>query len=162
MTDFLFIQAFLLKDYNRLQDMAFILVIFYICILVAISIDLASGVERARREGDVSTSHGFKQTLYKIKDYYSIIILFTIIDVVASLWFTLPFFTAVGTIAIIFVEGKSVYENKRGLSKGIRDLPDALRQVLKSKNKADELLNFLESKEQNKRHENEHSDSDTD
>lgn len=45
MTDFLFIQAFLLKDYNRLQDMAFILVIFYICILVAISIDLASGVE---------------------------------------------------------------------------------------------------------------------
>lgn len=153
MNSFLFIHTILSKDYNRLQDLAFVLIVFYSCILIAISIDLLSGLERAKREGNIRTSHGFKQTLYKIKDYYSIIILFTIIDVVASLWFSLPFFTAIGTIAIIFVEGKSVYENKRGLNKGVRDLPDALRQVLKSKDKAEELLNFLESKS-NKENEN--------
>ena len=159
---FLFIPSFLESNYEGLKSLSFILVIFYAAVLVAIFVDLVSGVDRAKREGMKRCSDGFKRTIYKIKDYYSMLLLFTIIDVVASIWFTLPFFTAVGTIAIIFVEGKSVYENKRGLNKGIRDLPDALRQILKSKDKADELLNFLESKGQKKRHEDERSNSNFD
>ena len=71
--------------------------------------------------------------------------LFTLADVVASVWFKLPFFTAVGTIAMVFIEAKSVYENKKDMNKGIKDLPDVLLQILKNKDKAEELLKFLET-----------------
>ena len=57
--------------------------------------------------------------------------LFTLADIVASVWFSLPFFTAVGTISIVFIEAKSVYENKKDINKGVKDLPDVLLQILK-------------------------------
>ena len=46
---------------------------------------------------------------------------------------------------MIFIEAKSVYENKKDVNKGIKDLPDVLFQILKNKDKAEELLEFLES-----------------
>lgn len=149
MPNFAFIQAFLTGDIARLKSLSFILLIFYVCVLIAIFLDLFAGVDRARREGKLRTSDGFKRTLYKVRDYYTIIVLFTILDVIASIWFSLPFFTAIGTMAIVLVEGKSIYENKKNINKGIRDLPEAISQIqafLKDKDNAKALLSYLEVK----------------
>ena len=144
----LFIQSILGQDWHRLQSLSLILAVFYFCVLAAIFVDLAAGVEKARRHGVIRTSFGFRQTINKIKDYFSVLMLFTLSDIVASVWFSLPFFTAVGTIAMVFIEAKSVYENKKDISKGIKDLPDVLLQILKNKDKAAELLDFLEKNKQ--------------
>ncbi len=140
----LFIRSILEHDWNRLQNLSLILAVFYFCVLVAIFVDLAAGVEKAKRHGVMRTSFGFRRTINKIKDYFSVLMLFTVADIVASVWFSLPFFTAVGTIAMVFIEAKSVYENKKDINKGIKDLPDVLLQILRNKDKAEELLKFLE------------------
>ncbi len=140
----LFIKSILNHDWNRLQNLSMILVIFYACVLVAILIDLASGVEKAKRKGVMRTSFGFRRTISKVKDYFSVLMLFTVADIVASVWFTLPFFTAIGTIAMVFIEARSVYENKKDLNKGIKDLPDVLLQIIKNKDKAEELIKLLD------------------
>ena len=132
------------EDWHRLKSLSLILVIFYFCILMAILLDLASGIDRAKRNNEVRTSYGLRRTVYKVRDYFSVIMLFTIADVVASVWFTMPFFTAIGTISLVFIEAKSVYENKKGLNKGIKDLPDVLLQILKNEVKIKELTRFLE------------------
>ena len=140
----LFINSILQEDWHRLKSLSLILVIFYFCILMAILLDLASGIDRAKRNKEVRTSYGLRRTIYKVRDYFSVIMLFTIADVVASVWFTMPFFTAIGTISLVFIEAKSVYENKKGLNKGIKDLPDVLLQILKNEVKIKELTRFLE------------------
>ena len=143
--ELLFIESIIEHDWDRLRSLSLVLVVFYFCILIAIFVDLSAGVDKARRNGEIRTSYGFRRTIYKIRDYFSVIMLFTLADVVASIWFTLPFFTAVGTIAMVFIEAKSVYENKKDVNKGIKDLPDVLFQILKNKDKSEELLKFLES-----------------
>lgn len=141
----LFINSIIEEDWARFKSLALVLAIFYFCVLLAILLDLAAGLEKAKRQGEIRTSYGLRKTIFKIRDYFSVIMLFTIADVVASIWFTLPFFTAVGTIAMVFIEAKSVYENKKDVNKGIKDLPDVLFQILKNKDKSEELLKFLES-----------------
>lgn len=147
---FLFIPSFLENNYEDLKSLTFILVIFYAAVLVAIFVDLVSGVDRAKREGRMRCSDGFKRTIYKIKDYYSMLLLFTVIDVVASIWFTLPYFTAIGTISLILIEGKSFYENKKGLNKGIKDLPATLLQVLENRDKVADLIKLIDENSKRK------------
>lgn len=140
----LFIPAIVEHDLDRLQTLSMILAVFYGCVLIAVLIDLWSGIDKAVRTRVMRTSFGFRKTIKKIQDYFFVLMLFTTADIVASIWFNLPFFTAIGTIGMIFVEARSVYENKKGLNKGIKDLPDVLLTILKNKDKAEELLNFLE------------------
>lgn len=142
--ELLFINSIIYDDWNRVQSLFFVLAAFYICVLFAIFIDFASGIEKAKRQKEIITSFGYRRTIQKIKDYFSVLMLFTLADIVASVWFNLPFFTAIGTIAIVFIEAKSVYENKKDINKGIKDLPNVLLQILKNKDKAAELLKFLE------------------
>ena len=141
----MFITSLVNNDWLRMKSLSLVLVVFYFCILVAILVDLAAGIDKAKRNGEMRTSYGLRRTIHKIRDYFSVIMLFTLADIVASIWFTLPFFTAVGTIAMVFIEAKSVYENKKDINKGIKDLPDVLLKILKDKNKAEDLLDFLQN-----------------
>jgi len=140
----LFIRSLTTRDWDRLQELSLILVIFYICVLGAILIDLWSGIDRAKRENILRTSFGFRQTIKKMKDYFSVLMLFTIADVVASIWSTLPFFTAIGTIGIILVEARSVYENKKEINKGIKDLPETIVKILRDRKAVESFLCSLE------------------
>lgn len=151
--EFLFIPSFLAEDYGRLQDLSFILTIFYGAVLAGIGLDLVGGVERARREGTPRRSHAFKRTVYKVKDYFNVLLLLTVVDVVASIWFSLPFFTAVGVIGLLYVEGKSIYENKKGISKGVRDLPSAIREIMDNRDKLEELIKILDKNSNIKKNE---------
>lgn len=139
----LFIQALAEKNWGRLESLSLILALFYLCVLVAILIDLISGIEKAKRKGLLRTSYGFRRTINKIKDYYSVLMLFTLADIIASIWFTMPFFTAIGAIGIVLIEARSVYENKKDINKGIKDLPFILSQVIKNKDDVKELIKFL-------------------
>lgn len=141
----MFIGSVIESDWEHLKALSLVLVIFYFCILMAILVDLCAGVDKAKRNGEARTSYGLRRTIHKIRDYFSVIMLFTLADIVASVWFTMPFFTAVGTIAMVFIEAKSVYENKKDINKGIKDLPDVLLQILKNKDKTEELVDFLQT-----------------
>jgi NADH:ubiquinone oxidoreductase subunit 3 (subunit A) len=153
----LFINSILEQDWERMHNLSFILVIFYAAVLVAVLIDLHSGMERNKAYEAAETSYGLRRTLIKIKDYFSVLMLFTMADVASSIWFSVPVFTALGTIGMIFIESKSVLENKKGLKKEVSDLPETLLQLLRNRDWLEEIIKLLNEQkniEENNRDEN--------
>jgi hypothetical protein len=100
--------------YSALYVCAFL----YIIVLFAIIADLVSGVRKARKRGDARTSYGYKRTVDKITRYYNMLFVVSLIDVIlvvsnlhALLHIpVLPYFTAIGALALCLIELKSIYE----------------------------------------------------
>lgn len=141
----LFIKSLMEHDWSRLQNLSIILVVIYTGVLIAVIIDLMFGVSRAKKLGVVRTSYGFRRTITKATTYYALLMLLTIADVIASMWFSLPFFTAVGGIGIIGVEWRSVFEKTKDANKSIEDIPKVLVEIIKNKDNIQEIINFLDS-----------------
>ena len=94
----------------------------YILVLVMILADLWSGVRKARRQGVVRTSYGYKRTVGKLAQYYNVLIALTVVDSMQmaavwyfeqyygnSIWF-FPFMTLGGALLLCLIEIKSIYE----------------------------------------------------
>lgn len=94
----------------------------YILVLVMILADLWSGVRKARRQGVVRTSYGYKRTVGKLAQYYNVLIALTVVDSMQmaavwyfeqyygnSIWF-FPFMTLGGAFLLCLIEIKSIYE----------------------------------------------------
>jgi hypothetical protein len=86
-------------------------VILYTCDFVSVLIDLFFGVKRAKRLKTVRTSFGYRRTITKLTSYFGLTPILSITDIAASVIFKMPYFTVIGTIGIITVEDKSVFEN---------------------------------------------------
>jgi len=141
----LFITQIIDHDWKQLTTLAEVLVIFYTCVLTAILIDLFFGIRRARLQGVLRTSYGFRRTISKATTYFGLLMLLTIADVLASIVFRLPYFTAIGSIGLVLTELKSVFENIRKDNKKIDDLPKILLEVYKNKDNIQEIISFLNS-----------------
>lgn len=89
-------------------------------VLVAVLVDLTSGWRRAKRLGIARTSRALRRTVSKINTYYSCLLLLSMVDIALyaiDLWerFSLPelpYFCAVGTVLVLIIELRSVYENR--------------------------------------------------
>lgn len=94
----------------------------YMLVLFAILADLWSGVRKAKRNGIVRSSYGFKRTVDKIARYYNVMLALTIVDAMqmSSIWYLeqyydyvypmFPFITLLGAIGVCLIEIKSIYE----------------------------------------------------
>ena len=84
---------------------------------IAIAIDFACGLRAAHKRGEITQSKKMKATLEKTVLYFSSIALFFLADVCLCYfqWCYLeksfPFISVVGTLFILFREGRSIYEN---------------------------------------------------
>lgn len=94
----------------------------YILVLIMILADLWSGVRKARRNGEVRTSYGYKRTVGKLAQYYNVLIALTVVDSMQmsavryfeqyyhnTVWF-FPFMTLGGALLLCLIEVKSIYE----------------------------------------------------
>jgi hypothetical protein len=94
----------------------------YILVLFAILADLWSGVRKARLNGIVRSSYGFKRTVDKIARYYNMLLVLTVVDAMqmTAVWYLatyydyrmplFPFVTLIGAIGLALIEIKSIYE----------------------------------------------------
>jgi hypothetical protein len=94
----------------------------YVLVLLAILVDLWSGVRKANKNGVARSSYGFKRTIDKIARYYNVMLALSVIDAMqmASIWYLekyygyhwpmFPVVTIVGAIGICLIEIKSIYE----------------------------------------------------
>ena len=69
----------------------------------------------------------------------------SIADVVASVIFNMPYFTVVGAIGIIAVEGKSVFENIRQEDKNVEEVQKVLLKFFENKEDIKAFISFLNS-----------------
>lgn len=91
-------------------------------VFIAILTDLWAGLRKARKNGIIRTSYGYKRTVSKMAQYYNLLFALTIIDAMqmSSVWYMetfydykfplFPFITLLGAIGLGFIELKSVYE----------------------------------------------------
>ena len=107
---------------EKIIVLLWILFALYILVFFMIGADFWSGIRKAKKNGIVRYSYGFRRTVEKIKEYYNAMIALTIIDAmqVTALWYLetyykyeipmFPFVTLVGAIGLSIIEIKSIYE----------------------------------------------------
>ena len=107
---------------EKIIVLIWILFALYILVFFMIGADFWSGIRKAKKNGIVRSSYGFRRTVEKIKEYYNAMIALTIIDAmqVTALWYLetyykyeipmFPFVTLVGAIGLSIIEIKSIYE----------------------------------------------------
>lgn len=123
----IFINSFITKDYESLYQKIELVLIMWIIVLLAIIIDLFSGLHKAKILGEIHTSYGFRRTVTKIVQYYGLMCFAFMFDILSSLLLPLPYFTMLASFFLVFIEAKSVFEkarekDRRKMTESIKDL----------------------------------------
>ena len=100
------------------QDIRGGITIIFICsilICIACLMDMWTGIDAARANKEKIRSKPLRKTGVKIVDYFRLIIIFVLIDILGLCfpWYNLPYGAVIGTAGVLFVEGFSVVENLR-------------------------------------------------
>lgn len=149
----LFITKFLNGDFIALERELIITLVPYIIVLVAMIVDFISGVAKARSAGVARVSTGYRRTGRKFLEYFSILLLATLLDVLFSIIepFSLPFFTFLVAAFLVFCEVVSVREKTE--SKAIKNDIDLKLIIAAIQGKSDlkeEILKLIEDSIRNK------------
>jgi len=141
----MFIPSIINEDWERLHALLTVLAVLYTCIFVAVLIDLYFGIQRAHRLNIARTSYGYRRTISKLISYFGLTLLLTIADVAASVVFTIPYFTVTGTIGIILVEAKSVFEKLKHKEKSVEEVQKILLKLFENKDEIQSIIKFFNS-----------------
>jgi phage-related holin len=136
----LFIPYLINHDWNHFKSGLIVLVVLYAGVFLSVLIDFFFGVRRAKRMNIVRTSSGYRRTISKLTNYFGLMLMLSIADIVASVIFKMPYFTVAGAIGIVLVEAKSVFENLKQQEKSIAEVQSVLLKILENK---DEIQNIL-------------------
>ena len=139
----LFIPSIINEDWSQFKASLIVLLVLYTCVFIAVLIDLYFGVKRANCMNIVRTSYGYRRTITKLMSYFGLMLMLSITDIAASLIFKMPYFTVIGAIGIVLVEGKSVFENLKKEEKGIDEVQKALLKLFANKEEIKSLITFL-------------------
>jgi len=97
-------------------------------------VDFWSGTTTAKALGQALMSHGFRRTVTKIGDYVRLMLFALMFDILGSLlsFYIVPFATILCTIAVIYIEGKSVVENSKRKKAHAADVPDIVKKIVQA------------------------------
>lgn len=128
------------KDFDALIYFIAIRVgIVLICwLFMALSsiVDFWSGTSTAKALGQTLMSHGFRRTITKMGDYVRLMLFALMFDILGSLlpFYIVPFATILCTIAVIYIEGKSVIENSKRKKAHAGEVPDIIKLIVQATN----------------------------
>lgn len=144
---------------NLTQDIGHGMTLIFICavaILLAVLIDLSTGVERAKKCKERIKSHILRRTISKVVDYYRLLFFGVIIDVLglAFVWYNMPYCAVLVAAGVVLIEAKSVLENYQKMKSAAREMPDVVKQIIeavtdKDANKVIELIKDNEKRDEN-------------
>ena len=122
---------------NITQDIGHGMTLIFICavvILLAVLIDLSTGVERAKKCKERIKSHILRRTISKVVDYYRLLFFGVIIDVLglAFVWYNMPYCAVIVAAGVVLIEAKSVLENYQKMKSAARAMPDVVKQIIEA------------------------------
>lgn len=143
--------------HTRLLWLIGVVIAEYALVLAAVAGDMASGIRKARRKGEMTRSRALRRTIDKLARYYNVLAVLTIVDamqITAALFLravegysvpTIPLFTLIGSLGMAVIEAKSIFE--KGESKEKEDIAELidLMSRLAGNEKVKELLHTLKS-----------------
>ncbi len=123
---------------DMLAHKALVAVLLWLAMIAATLIDLWTGIEAAKARRDYIQSGGLRRTVSKIGDYWRVLAMLFIIDLIGGLmpWWNLPYTSMLGTVSIIAIEGKSVLENLRAKRSPAVGIPEMARRIIHCKDAA--------------------------
>lgn len=119
----------------------------YLIVLLAVIVDLYSGLRRSKRLGISLKSKGIRSSMRKFNDYIVLILLATFADMLLCSFgvYNLPYLTLAFGIIAIANEIRSVWENTdRSRQKEISQALQALSQLARSPKEASEIIQELQ------------------
>lgn len=111
-----------------------IILVCWFFMVVSSIVDFWSGTTTAKALGQTLMSHGFRKTVTKIGDYVRLMLFALMFDILGSLlsFYIVPFATILCTIAVIYIEGKSVVENSKRKKAHAADVPDIVKKIVQA------------------------------
>lgn len=145
---------------NITQDVGHGMTLIFICavaILLAVLIDLSTGIERAKKCKERIKSHILRRTISKVVDYYRLLFFGVIIDVLglAFVWYNLPYCAVIVAVGVVLIEAKSVLENYQKMKSAAKDMPAVVKRIIDAvtDKDAEKIIELI--KDNDKRDENE-------
>lgn len=111
-----------------------IILLCWLFMILSSIVDFWSGTSTAKALGQALMSHGFRRTVSKIGDYVRLMIFALMFDMLGSLlsFYVIPIATILCTVAIIYIEGKSVIENSKRKKAHAAEVPDIIKQIVQA------------------------------
>lgn len=127
---------------NITQDLGHGMTIIFICcvaIIVAVLLDLNTGINAAKKNLEKIKSRILRRTITKIIDYLRVLVFGVIIDVLglAFPWYNIPYCAILVAVGVVLIEAKSVLENYQKSKSAASELPDMLMDVIKAVTRED-------------------------
>ena len=139
----LFIPYLINHDWNHFKAVLIVLVVLYAGVFLSVLIDFFFGIRRAKRMNIARTSSGYRRTISKLTNYFGLMLMLSIADIVASVVFKMPYFTVAGAVGIVLVEAKSVFENLKQQEKSIDEVQAMLLKIFENKDEIQAILSLL-------------------
>lgn len=98
--------------------------------ILAVLIDLWTGIEKARCCGEKVHSHKLRETISKVGDYWRIQLFALMADMLGSLFWDLPYASIVTIIGIMAIEFWSVRENLITKKSAAAKVPEVVAKIL--------------------------------
>lgn len=111
-----------------------IILVCWFFMVVSSIVDFWSGTTTAKALGQTLMSCGFRRTVTKIGDYVKLMLFALMFDILGNLlsFYIVPFATILCTIAVIYIEGKSVVENSKRKKAHAADVPDIVKKIVQA------------------------------
>lgn len=130
----------------QLKPMLLVEAFCALAVLMAVAIDLGSGLYKAKQRGEVRTSYAYSRTTMKLITNEGAVIIMAMMDVLlfyGHLWDALhldvlhsvPVFTVITSVWMCFVQAVSVRENAE--SKGDKKAADQLIAIIRTMRRKD-------------------------
>ena len=123
----------------------------YCEVLLIVGADFWSGITKAKKNGVVRSSYGFRRTIEKLSKYYNLLIALTVVDAmqVSAIWYMdefytitvpmFPFITLFGALGISLIEVKSIYEKAENKVK-LLEVGDLAGKIIANKDDLAEVV----------------------
>jgi uncharacterized membrane protein len=118
----------------------------WVLMVIAVLIDLWTGIERAKKRGEKIKSHKLRRTIEKISEYWRVMIFGFFIDIVlfVILPHTVPLGSFVFSLACCGIEAKSVIENLKQKKSVAAQIPNAVMKLLETLDNPEKLSTYIE------------------
>ena len=131
-------------------------IIFICCvaIIVAVLLDLNTGINAAKKNHEKIKSRILRRTITKIIDYLRVLVFGVTIDVLglAFPWYNIPYCALLVAVGVVLIEAKSVLENYQKSKSAASELPDMLMDVIKAVTREDaqRIIEAIKAENDNK------------
>lgn len=138
--------------YERLYMHLILTLLCWLVTLIAVFLDMWDGVKTAKVLRQKVSSKGLRKTVTKYSDYWRLLLFGLLFDLLGCFfsWYLYPYITIVITVAVLFIEFKSLIEHAQRRKDATAEIPDIISSIINcvKEQDAEAILRKINSRRQ--------------